>query len=948
MHAKKAKALGLSFLLAAAVAMPLSAAPSAWAEDADSTPPPAQPAAANIIEVNGVGYATLESALAAVPADQPAAIKLLDDVVIPDGAKIALASDVTINLNGHALTSNDSKDRPIYVKSSGSITIDGTAAGSSVVIANPASYGLLEADLGADVTLRGGSYSGDTENGCLFRVKAPAAGDTKVVLEDLIVDTNYSVFKTSPDTIPGGSNFELSVKGGSYTSDGLNQIFYTDTIDRALATFDGVTANVNGGSCVVELAGSHGVFKNCNFTVNGTNANSFSDTAVFVGYRGKATIESGSYTSKGHGAYIGTSGGEIEVLGGTIQGDKGSIQADADGDSYKGAESVVSIKGGTIQGDLGGVTHGKATSALIVTGGDISGDINLKENGTGGDASASVSGGTFDREIAEEHCAEGFAPVKNEDGSFGVAPAADTVALVTMNGVSAGFPSLEEAFTHIPEGASATVQLLKEEDISDAVAEIVVPAGASVNLDLNGQTLKAANNGALVAYGTLTISDSTDANANGTGTGVILAVKPYSSAYSSGIAIAKNGGTLVLESGLVDCSSEFAPDNASKGQFGLTVANATADASVIVNGGKIIAGWYCVAGNGTNTSHSGAIVVNGGELISTADYAIYSPQAGGVEVNGGSVTGAAGAVHIQRGELSVTGGELVSLGTGSTGNWGDGTSGSGNATVNFAGNYGPVNSEITGGTFVAEGDAELLHAGDKHPADVQVSGGTFNKPVADDMLAPGFGLGEPDENGNYNVHKHEWAADLSHDETGHWHGCVQCDAKDAVVPHEAAAELAGVVGATCGEGGYTGDKVCKNCGFALEKGTVVPATGAHVCDTWTSDDACHWHVCTVCSKPYGTAVHAFGDWTVTKEATATESGMREHACTVCGAVVSEVIPAGGAVIAPDSNASGQTAENGALIAKTGDFNAPIVIGVFVIAAVAAGVLVFAFRRSRQK
>lgn len=609
---EKAKAFGLSLLIAITVAIAIGTTSIAWADE-DKAVPAAQPTATGIIEVNGVEYGSLEEAILAVPADKPAKIKLLDNVTIPDGTKLTLSTDVTIALNGYTLTSKDGGDRPIYVKSTGSITIDGTAAGSSVVLGNSASYGLLEAELGADITLKGGSYTGDTTNGSYFRTTAPAAGETKVILENLTVKTNYSFFKTSPNTIPSGSDFDLQVIGGSYTSDGLSQIFYTDTIDRYPVTFDGVTATVNGGSCVVELAGSHGVFRDCDFTVNGTNANNYSDTAVFVGFMGKATIESGSYTSKGHGAYIGTSGGEIEVTGGTVQGDKGSIQADADGNTYEGAESNVTISGGTIQGDLGGVTHGKATSSFTVTGGKIDAEFALKENGEGGDASAVVSGGSF-----------------------------------------------------------------------------------------------------------------------------------------------------------------------------------------------------------TN-------------------------------------------------------------------------------------------------------------------------------PVPEDLLAPGFSLGEPDENGNYNVHEHEWTTSLNSDETGHWHECAKCGAKDAVAPHEAAAELSGVVDATCGEDGYTGDKVCKDCGFVLDKGEIIPASGNHTFNGWTSDDNDHWHACAVCNKSFDTAAHTFGDWTVTKEASTTEDGMREHTCTVCGATVSEAIPATGTNANADDNAT----EDSTILAKTSDSSTGIAVGAFAAVVAAASVLAFALRRSKQ-
>ena len=331
MHVKKARVLGLSFLLAAAVAVPMTAPTLALAEDNDAAlgaqpVSDVQPVAAGLIEVNGVEYGTLEDALAAVPADQPATVKLLGDVTIPDGMKLTIATDVTVVLNGRTLKSLDSGDRPIYVKASGSIAIDGTAAGSAVVIDNPTSYGLLEAEMGADITVKGGTYTGDTNNGCLFRVIAADNVASKVLLEGLTVETNGAVFNNK-GTVLSSSKLELAVIGGTYTSStAQTKIFYTDTMNRDAVIFEGVTATCTNGQPVIEIAGSDATFRDCNFAVNGVNANNYSDTAIFVGYMGKATIESGTYTSKGHGAYIGTSGGEIEVTGGTVQGDKGSIR----------------------------------------------------------------------------------------------------------------------------------------------------------------------------------------------------------------------------------------------------------------------------------------------------------------------------------------------------------------------------------------------------------------------------------------------------------------------------------------------------------------------------------------------------------------------------------------------------------------------------------------------
>ena len=205
------------------------------------------------------------------------------------------------------------------------------------------------------------------------------------------------------------------------------------------------------------------------------------------------------------------------------------------------------------------------------------------------------------------------------------------------------------------------------------------------------------------------------------------------------------------------------------------------------------------------------------------------------------------------------------------------------------------------------------------------------------------------------MHKHEWATDLSFDETGHWYSCTKCDAKDSVASHEAAVELVGVEDASCGKEGYTGDKVCKDCGYVLEKGQIVPATGKHAADEWTANATDHWHVCTVCSKPYDIGAHQFGEWTIVKEATATESGTREHICTVCGKVVSETIPAEGVVAGPGSGSEGQAAKGdvqaskvGSQIAKTNDASMTILVGVVIVAIIAVGLIAFALLKRRNQ
>ncbi len=76
--------------------------------------------------------------------------------------------------------------------------------------------------------------------------------------------------------------------------------------------------------------------------------------------------------------------------------------------------------------------------------------------------------------------------------------------------------------------------------------------------------------------------------------------------------------------------------------------------------------------------------------------------------------------------------------------------------------------------------------------------------------------------------------------------------------------------------------------------TVIPKLTEHTADDtgWHSDETNHWNICE-CGEVIDKEAHKFGDWTITKEATKTESGSRTKSCTVCGYKVTESIPATG-------------------------------------------------------
>ena len=104
--------------------------------------------------------------------------------------------------------------------------------------------------------------------------------------------------------------------------------------------------------------------------------------------------------------------------------------------------------------------------------------------------------------------------------------------------------------------------------------------------------------------------------------------------------------------------------------------------------------------------------------------------------------------------------------------------------------------------------------------------------------------------------------------------------------------------ATCTEKGVK-TFACTRDGCDKTRTEEIPAAGHTYSEEWLHDADGHWHKCESCDAVTQTEAHVWGDWTTTKEATATENGSRSRECSVCGEEQSEVIPATGTQPAPD-------------------------------------------------
>lgn len=128
-----------------------------------------------------------------------------------------------------------------------------------------------------------------------------------------------------------------------------------------------------------------------------------------------------------------------------------------------------------------------------------------------------------------------------------------------------------------------------------------------------------------------------------------------------------------------------------------------------------------------------------------------------------------------------------------------------------------------------------------------------------------------------------------------------------------STRLENKVSATCTKDGYSGDKICNDCGTVLEKGTVIPATGHKevidkgveaTCTTAGKTEGSHCSVCGEVIKAQEVIPatgHDFGDEQVIEKASPGKDGSYGRICSKCGAVEKEIIYAPEELVLSDNS-----------------------------------------------
>lgn len=348
-----------------------------------------------------------------------------------------------------------------------------------------------------------------------------------------------------------------------------------------------------------------------------------------------------------------------------------------------------------------------------------SNDADCRISGCSFDGSLSATSRTgedYTSFIAGNDIAGGlWQPGENGSGSLTIVDGNATTV------VPGGAKEAQDIFSNIKDGSTIKLSC-------DVTANVVIPEGVSVTIDLNGFTLSGgtvSGKAAITNNGAVVIRDSSAA-----GTGRIIREDNGTPSYY----VIDNEGTMTIESGTVY-------NNAGDYKVGSSlICNGGKKTAVLnIKGGTLEQEKFIVVKNddyGTLNMTGGVIKTSAGKEI---DGKVYTPSGvqnwGQATLTGGVVNGAiwtsswsddlAAPKTVISGDFELNGDVVVKR------------------AEAYPGGAAPEVSIEGGSLNVTEWNIQ------EDDAEIKVSGGTFEgEPPADEYIVPGSGL-QKDENGNY-------------------------------------------------------------------------------------------------------------------------------------------------------------------------------------------------------
>ena len=502
---------------------------------------------------------------------------------------------------------------------------------------------------GKTLTNKTGEHTIIVENGATLTITGNG-------IVDNVSHGKAAVYNEGTVTLAGGT-FKRSVEKGTYSSySGNGNSWYTIANYGTMEINIGVTVENAGGYSSMIRNGSDRVTANCYLTIKGGNFAGGINTVKNDRF-GVLTINGGNFSNTAQ--YVIMNWNKAEITAGTFQtlDTASAVLFTSAYDSDANTVGNLTISGGEFK-------RARDTQEMIVDHYDAS------NSGT-----ATVTGGKFDADISK------YIPtdyVQSADGT--VEKLGETNAVAKVGDTY--YKTLADA---VAAADNNTVTLLK-----DVTADITIPAGKTMTLDLNGKTLTNVNDHTILNNGNLTI----------TGTGKVDNISHAKGALY-------NKGTVVVNGGTFDRSKENGKtSNDSGSNSWYTIKNV---GSMTIHDGATVQ----TAGNNTTLGKFSSLVSNG--YFNAGDYTnnrgLEQPI---LTIDGGTFRGGLNTIkNDDHAKLTINGGT-------------------------FSNYYQAVVqnhniAEITGGTFTAASDANaktygIYNCGCGAEIDLgtlTVSGGTF-------------------------------------------------------------------------------------------------------------------------------------------------------------------------------------------------------------------------------
>ena len=501
---------------------------------------------------------------------------------------------------------------------------------------------------GKTLTNKTGEHTIIVENGATLTITGNGIVDN--------VSHGKGAIVNSGEVTLNGGTFKRSAEKGTYSSNGNGgNSWYTIANYGTMEINTGVTVeNAGGYSSMIRNGGD--VTADCNLTIEGGNFAGGINTVKNDSF-GVLTINGGNFSNTAQ--YVIMNWNKAEITAGTFR-TLDTASAVLFTSAYGGDANTIgklSISGGEFK-------HASDTQEMIVD--------HYDETNKG---NAVVTGGKFDADISK------YIPtdyVQSADGT--VEKLGETNAVAKVGDTY--YKTLADA---VAAADNNTVTLLK-----DVTADITIPAGKTMTLDLNGKTLTNVNDHTILNNGNLTI----------TGTGKVDNISHAKGALY-------NKGTVVVNGGTFDRSKENGKtSNDSGSNSWYTIKNV---GSMTIHDGATVQ----TAGNNTTLGKFSSLVSNG--YFDANDYSTNKGLDQPIlTIDGGTFRGGLNTIkNDDRAKLTINGGT-------------------------FSNYYQAVVqnhniAEITGGTFTAASDANaetygIYNCGCGAEIDLgtlTVSGGTF-------------------------------------------------------------------------------------------------------------------------------------------------------------------------------------------------------------------------------